>query len=900
MAKRVHTFKRGAAERTADASEALGLKGANLALLASLNLPVPPGFTITSAAWREAFTAAEGLPQPLRSEVAAAVEWLEEATGRHFDDATRPLLLAVRTSARVSIPGLADTVLDVGMNDRTVETLAAELEDLDFAFGSYCRFIESFCSLVYDVDPSEFEDLADLERAEAGWNGALPGSLAEWRALVARFLAFVEDEIGETVPQTPMEQLYKVVESAFASWRNPIARTFRVAHGIPENAGLSVTAHAMIFNERDQNSGTGRALSRDLTTGKARLTGEFGLGRREREEIGDRADRWLLADLVAEAGTSGASRFPSDIASLEDHVRRLEAHVGDAVEVDFMVGDSELFLLQSRVAKRDAPEAVRIAVELVKEGLIEESEAILRIDPASLEQLLHPTIRRGDDLVLIGKGMPASPGAASGEIAFTSERAQEIASEGRPVILVRNETHPEDIHGMHVADGVLTVRGGTTSHAAVVARGIGKPCVTGVGSLRIDLERGELVAGGLVLKAGERITIDGSSGEVIRGEVELVRPLLSGDFATLMEFADRARRMGVRTNAETPIEARAARSFGAEGIGLCRTEHMFFEGDRIRRMREMILAPDEVGRRAALEHLLPIQRSDFVELFEIMAGLPVTIRLLDPPLHEFLPKGEAEIAETALQLGVEERVIRERIEKLEEFNPMLGHRGCRLAISHPEIVEVQARAIFEAAIEAGERAGEAVVPEIMVPLVGLRKELDFVKRVVDEVADLVAAERGKRVNYLVGTMIELPRAAIRADTIAEIADFFSFGTNDLTQTVFGISRDDAANFLSTYERKGIIARDPFQSIDVEGVGELIALAVEKARRTRPDISLGICGEQGGDPASISFFEQVGLDYVSCSPFRVPIARLAAAQAAIRATRALRGHVHGTAKGRPRG
>ncbi|BDA83118.1 pyruvate, phosphate dikinase [Aureimonas sp. SA4125] len=888
MAKRIQTFKRGSAERTADAFEALGAKGANLALLASLDLPVPPGFTVTSAAWREAQGIADGLPQSLRADISLAVEWLEEATGRKFDGAERPLLLAVRTSSRTPIAGLADTVLDVGMNDRTVETLSAELEDIDFAFRSYRRFIESFAFLVYSVEPSDFEDLADDERMAAAWSGVEPSTAEEWRSLIGRYLAFIEDEIGETLPQTPIEQLFKVIEASFASWRNPVARAFRVLHGIHENAGLAVTAHAMIFNERDQNSGTGRAVSRDLRTGAARLTGEFGLGGRERGDIGERPEVWALESLMDSAGQGGAAIFPADLSALADHVQRLEHHVGDAVEVDFMIGDNELFLLQSRIAKRTAAEAIRIAVELVEEGLIEEEEALLRIDPASLDQLLHPTIVRHADLVTIAKGMPASPGAATGEIVFTAERAQALFSEGRAVILVRNETHPEDIHGMHVAEGVLTVRGGTTSHAAVVARGIGKPCVTGAGSLRIDAEREELRAPGVTLRAGDSITIDGSSGEVIQGTAELQRPELTGDFARLMTFADRARRMGVRTNAETPIEARAARAFGAEGIGLCRTEHMFFEGDRVRAMREMILAPDEAGRRAALQQLLPIQRSDFIELFEIMAGLPVTIRLLDPPLHEFLPKGEAEIAETALQMDIPERVLRERIEKLEEFNPMLGHRGCRLAISYPEIVEVQARAIFEAAIEAGERAGEAVVPEIMVPLVGLRKELDFVKARIDEVADLVAAERGKRVTYLVGTMIELPRAIIRADTIAEVADFFSFGTNDLTQTVFGISRDDSANFLSTYERKGILERDPFQSIDVEGVGELIAMGVEKARRTRPDISLGVCGEQGGDPASIAFFEQTGLDYVSCSPFRVPIARLAAAQSAIRLRRSLRG------------
>ncbi|WP_427023436.1 pyruvate, phosphate dikinase [Aureimonas ureilytica] len=880
MAKRLFTFRKGAADRTADATEALGLKGANLALLASLDLPVPPGFTISTTAWREA-VAGPDLPPALRNETLAAIEWLEGVTGRLFDGADKPLLLAVRTSARAIMPGLADTVLDIGLNNRTVERLAGELGDLGFAFRCYRRFIESYCALVYSMDPGEFDDVADAERERAGWQGAEPHSLVDWRALIAAYLAFVEDEVGEAMPQSPLEQLYRVVEASFASWRGPVARAFRMVHGIGENAGLAVTCHAMIFNERGEKSGTGRALSRDVKTGEPRLTGEFVLGGRGGDEIGPQVPS---IDLGA---STAPDLFPADLGALAQHARRIEEHMGDACELDFMVGDGELFLLQSRILKRSVAEGIRIAVAMTREGMIGEQDALLRIEPSALDQLLHPTIERGEEITVIGKGMPASPGAASGQIVFSSEQAIALAAEGKKSILVRNETLPEDVHGMHVTEGVLTVRGGTTSHAAVVARGIGKPCVTGAGALRVNAEAGTLTAAGRVLQHGDWLTIDGTTGEVIAGAPKLKRPSLTGDFATLMEFSDRARRMRVRTNAETPAEARAARAFGAEGIGLCRTEHMFFEGERISMMREMILARDEAGRRAALEKLLPIQRSDFIELFEIMAGMPVMIRLLDPPLHEFLPKGDQEIAETASSLGISIAVVNERIDALHEFNPMLGHRGCRLAISHPEIVEMQARAIFEAAIEAGERKGKAVVPEIMVPLVGLRKELDFVKARVDEVAQLVMAERKREITYLVGTMIELPRAIVRADTIAEVADFFSFGTNDLTQTVYGISRDDAANFLSSYERQGIIERDPFQTLDIEGVGELIALGVEKARRTRPDIPLGVCGEQGGDPNSIAFFERTGLDYVSCSPYRVPIARLAAAQAAIRFERALR-------------
>ncbi|MEX6504862.1 pyruvate, phosphate dikinase [Jiella sp. M17.18] len=880
MPKRIFPFRRGEADRTADAAEALGLKGANLALLASLDLPVPPGFTIATFAWREAKGAGSELPQALRAELRSAIDWLEGVTGRRFNGDAKPLLLAVRTSARVQMPGLAESVLDVGLNDRTVDVVAAELNDAAFAYRSYRRFIESYAALVLGADPAEFEEIADLDRERAGYDHE-PETVAGWRALIARYHEHIEAELGAILPQTPLEQLTAVVAASFASWRNPVAVAHRHLQGVPENAGLAVTVHAMIFNERNQKSGRGRAVSRDLASGQSRLSGEFTLGARGANEIGHGAPVHDLSELAA----GGQDGFPADLAELTRHVRRLEAHVGDAVEVDFMIGDGALFLMQSRPARRTAGEAIRVAVELVAEGLIDEGEAILRIDPASLDLVLHPTIARSADLVVLGRGMPASPGAATGEIAFSVDRVQARANEGRPVILVRNETSPEDIHGMHLADGVLTIRGGTTSHAAVVARGIGKPCVTGVGSLRINAEAGTLNAGVRVLKEGDRITIDGSSGEVIEGAAALRRPALTGDFARLMQFADRARRMGVRTNAETPAEARAARAFGAEGIGLCRTEHMFFEGDRIQAMREMILATDENGRRAALDKLLPIQRSDFTELFEIMAGLPVTIRLLDPPLHEFLPNSESEIAETAAMLSVDEAAVRQRIAGLQEFNPMLGHRGCRLAISYPEIVEMQARAIVEAAIDAGQKTGSTVVPEIMVPLVSLRRELDFVKERVDEVARLVMAERGRRIGYHVGTMIELPRAIVRADTIAEAADFFSFGTNDLTQTVYGISRDDAANFLSTYVRQGILERDPFQTVDVDGVGELIAMAVEKARRTRPDIMLGVCGEQGGDPASIAFFEETGLDYVSCSPFRVPIARLAAAQSAIRFSRA---------------
>ncbi|EAU40059.1 pyruvate phosphate dikinase [Fulvimarina pelagi HTCC2506] len=882
MPQRIFPFQKGRAERPADPLESLGLKGADLSLLASLNLPVPPGFTISTYAWREAKGGRDDLPMGLRADLRDQVEALEEVTGRRFDGDRRPLLLAVRSSAKTAMPGLAESVLDVGLNGRTVEILAEELDDATFAFRSYRRLIESYAQLVFDTDPTDFEEIADEEAGEKGWTGE-PASIDDWRSLIARLNAFLADELDVVMPQTPFEQLVEIVNAVFKSWRSAPAQAYRALHGIPENSGLAVTIHSMIFNERNAQSGRGRALSRDMATGRPQLTGEFQLGSGHVLRNGEHRTIDLAGALA-----DGGSDYPADIADLDDHVRAVEAYLGDLAEVEFMIGDGELFLLQSRVGRRSASEAVRLAVEFVRDGLIDEAEALTRIDATSLDQLLHPSIQRDESFVVMARGMPASPGAATGEIVFSSDRAQAVAAEGRKVILVRHETFPEDIHGMHVSEGVLTIRGGTTSHAAVVARGIGKPCVTGAGTLRLNAATGELHAGNKVLRQGDAITIDGASGEVIEGAVTLVRPSLDGDFATLMEFADRARQMKVRTNAETPAEARAARDFGAEGIGLTRTEHMFFEGDRVRAMREMILASDENGRRAALEKLLPIQRADFVELFEIMAGLPVTIRLLDPPLHEFLPQAENDIDEAAEFLGVNVSSLRERIAALQEFNPMLGHRGCRLAISYPEIAEVQSRAIFEAAVEAGAKTGAAVTPEIMVPLVSLRRELDFVKERIDAVAAQVIEETGTKLTYRVGTMIELPRAIVRADTIAEAADFFSFGTNDLTQTVFGISRDDAGTFLSTYVREGIVERDPFQTVDVEGVGELIQIAVEKARRTKPDIELGVCGEQGGDPASIAFFAEAGLDYVSCSPFRVPIARLAAAQAAIREGRITRG------------
>ena len=704
--------------------------------------------------------------------------------------------------------------------------------------------------------------------------------------MIARYKQTISEELGEAFPQDPREQLWGAIGAVFSSWMNARAITYRQLHDIPASWGTAVNVQAMVFGNFGDTSATGVAFTRNPSTGENRLYGEFLVNAQGEDVVaGIRTPQSITEAGRIESGSDKPSlekTMPEAYAEFVEITKRLEAHYRDMQDLEFTIERGKLWMLQTRTGKRTARAAIRIAVEMADAGLITREEAVGRIEPASLDQLLHPTIDPAAERHVIGSGLPSSPGAATGEIVFTSDEAVEAARSGRKVILVRVETSPEDIHGMHAAEGILTIRGGMTSHAAVVARGMGTPCVSGAGSLRIDTRNHTLLAMGAKFSAGDVITLDGGSGQVLRGAVPMLQPELSGDFGRLMEWADATRRMTVRTNAETPADARAARSFGAEGIGLCRTEHMFFEDGRIVTMREMILADNEAERRAALAKLLPMQRSDFIELFDIMHGLPVTIRLLDPPLHEFLPKSPDEIAEVARSIGVEAEALAARIDELHEFNPMLGHRGCRLAISWPEIAEMQTRAIFEAAIEAAKATGAPVEPEIMVPLVGLRSELDFVKARIDAVAREVMEEAGQKIAYLVGTMIELPRAAIKAGSIAEAAEFFSFGTNDLTQTTFGISRDDAQSFLQTYRQKGIIDTDPFVTIDTEGVGELVRIASEKGRATRPGMKLGICGEHGGDPASIRFCESVGLDYVSCSPFRVPIARLAAAQAAVKA------------------
>ncbi|RWH71217.1 pyruvate, phosphate dikinase [Mesorhizobium sp.] len=884
MTKWVYTFGDGAAEGRAGDRNLLGGKGANLAEMCSLGLPVPPGFTITTEVCNAYYANGRAYPDGLETDVVSALDHIGRITGRRFGDPSKLLLVSVRSGARASMPGMMDTVLNLGLNDETVEALAADSGDARFAYDSYRRFIQMYSDVVMGLDHEVFEEILEDQKASLGHELDTELTAPEWQGVISLYKAKVEEELGKPFPQDPHEQLWGAIGAVFSSWMNSRAITYRRLHDIPESWGTAVNVQAMVFGNMGDTSATGVAFTRNPSTGERQLYGEFLVNAQGEDVVaGIRTPQNITETARIAAGSDKPSLqklMPDAFQAFVDISDRLEKHYRDMQDLEFTIERGKLWMLQTRSGKRTAKAALKIAVEMARDGLITKEEAVARIDPASLDQLLHPTIDPKAARDVIGMGLPASPGAATGEIVFSSTDAEDAKAQGRKAILVRIETSPEDIHGMHAAEGILTTRGGMTSHAAVVARGMGKPCVSGAGSLRVDYKAGTLVSMGQTLRKGDIITIDGGNGQVLKGAVAMLQPELSGDFAAIMEWADAARRMKVRTNAETPLDARMARSFGAEGIGLCRTEHMFFDGARIVAMREMILADTEKDRRGALDKLLPMQRSDFLELFEIMAGLPVTIRLLDPPLHEFLPKTEAELAEVASAMNVSADKLRQRTEALHEFNPMLGHRGCRLAVSYPEIAEMQARAIFEAAVEAGRKAGALVVPEIMVPLVGLVKELEYVKARIDAVAQSVMQETGTKIDYLTGTMIELPRAAIRAHVIAEAAEFFSFGTNDLTQTTFGISRDDAASFLETYRQKGIIEQDPFVSLDIDGVGELVRIAAEKGKATRPGIKLGICGEHGGDPASIRFCEEVGLDYVSCSPYRVPIARLAAAQAAV--------------------
>ncbi|NIJ66824.1 pyruvate,orthophosphate dikinase [Sphingomonas leidyi] len=863
----------------------LGGKGANLDGMASIGLPVPPGFTISTPMCAVYYDQGEAFPESVKAEVANGIAHIEGVTGKKFGDASDPLLVSVRSGARVSMPGMMDTVLNLGLNDATVEGLAATSGDARFAWDSYRRFIQMYSDVVLGLDHGRFEEALEIAKEDRGYNLDTELSAGDWQALVAAYKALVQELWGKPFPQDVHDQLWGAIGAVFGSWQSERAKVYRRLNDIPGDWGTAVNVQAMVFGNMGDTSATGVAFTRDPSTGENAYYGEFLINAQGEDVVaGIRTPQYLTRAAREKAGARPASMeeaMPEVYAQLAAVFETLEKHYRDMQDIEFTVERGKLWMLQTRSGKRTAKAALKIAVDMASEGLITQEEAILRVDPAALDQLLHPTLDPAAPRDVLTKGLPASPGAASGKVVFDADTAEKWAAANEAVILVRVETSPEDIHGMHAARGILTARGGMTSHAAVVARGMGRPCVSGAGTLAINAREKLFRVGTREVREGDLVTIDGATGEVMLGAVSTVQPELAGDFGTLMVWADAKRRLKVRTNAETPLDCRTARDFGAEGIGLCRTEHMFFEQSRITAVREMILAADEAGRRAALDKLLPEQRSDFVEIFEVMAGLPCTIRLLDPPLHEFLPHEEAEFAEVAAAAGLDVETLKRRAAELHEFNPMLGHRGCRLGVTYPEIYEMQARAIFEAACIVAENSGEAPIPEVMIPLVATRRELELMKNVVDKAARDVFAEQERTIDYLVGTMIELPRAALRAGEIAEVGAFFSFGTNDLTQTTLGVSRDDAAKFLTTYVEKGIYAKDPFVSLDVEGVGELIAIAAERGRATRPDIKLGICGEHGGDPASIAFCEETRLDYVSASPYRVPIARLAAAQAALR-------------------
>ncbi len=889
-AKYVYFFGRGKAEGNAKMRDLLGGKGAGLAEMTNIGIPVPPGFTITTEVCKLYYENNKRYPDGLKEQVEENLRKVEQIMGAKFGDPENPLLVSVRSGAPISMPGMMDTILNLGLNDETVQGLIKKSNNPRFAYDAYRRFVQMFGNVVLGIPHSKFEELMDQKKEEKGVRFDTDLDAEDWKDLVGKFKKLIKDETGRDFPEDPQEQLWMAINAVFESWNNERAIIYRKIHNIPDDLGTAVNVQTMVFGNMGDDSGTGVAFTRDPATGEKKVMGEFLLNAQGEDVVaGIRTPRPVeeLKEVMPEVHEQ-----------LMQVCETLERHYKDMQDIEFTIQNGKLFLLQTRTGKRTGAAAIKIAVDMVREGLIDKETALLRVDPMSLDQVLHPMIDPNAEVEVIAKGLPASPGAAVGRVVFDAKVAEEWASNGEEVLLVRPETSPEDIGGMHAAQGILTSRGGMTSHAAVVARGMGKPCVAGAGEVLVDESARTFRVGDIVVKEGDYITINGTTGEVILGKAPLVEPRISGDFETLMKWADEFRRLGVRTNADTPKDAKVAREFGAEGIGLCRTEHMFFEGDRIIAMREMIMAKDVEGRREALAKLLPYQREDFIGIFEVMDGLPVIIRTLDPPLHEFLPRREEllqQIAELKFELAnsstlsdMDEKLAKlreleevlETVEKLHEFNPMLGFRGCRLGVSYPEVTEMQARAIFEAAAEVAKR-GIKVIPEVMIPLVGNVKELQMQKEIVDRVAEEVMRESGVKFDYMVGTMIEVPRAALTADEIAEVADFFSFGTNDLTQMGLGMSRDDAGKFLGFYVESGIYEKDPFQSLDQVGVGQLVEIGVKKGRSTKPDLEIGICGEHGGDPDSIEFCHKVGMDYVSCSPYRVPIARLAAAQAAIR-------------------
>ena len=884
MSKLVYSFGAGLADGDVTMKNLLGGKGANLAEMNKIGLPVPPGFTITTEVCTAFYALGQKYPDALADEVKAAMTTVETTVGKGFGDAGNPLLVSVRSGARASMPGMMDTVLNLGLNDETVEGLAAQSGNRRFAFDSYRRFIQMYSNVVLELDHHMFEDILESYKEVNDYTIDTDLQAEDWEKVVVKYKAAVESAMGKPFPQDVNDQLWGAVGAVFRSWMNDRADFYRKMHDIPESWGTAVNVQAMVFGNMGETSATGVAFTRNPSTGERLFYGEYLINAQGEDVVaGIRTPKSITRvqrETMGEGGLSMEEALPEVFLQLVQVYGQLEGHYRDMQDIEFTVERGKLWMLQTRNGKRTAKAALKIAVDMVAEGLITENEAVMRVDPAALDQLLHPTIAPGAVRDLIAVGLPASPGAAVGEVVFDPDEAEEMAKAGKSVILVREETSPEDIHGMHASRAIVTSRGGMTSHAAVVARGMGRPCVSGAGEIRIDEEAGVFKVRGREIKKGDIISVDGSKGEVLFGAVEMEQPELSGDFAALMVWADKVRRLKVRANAETPLDVRTAREFGAEGVGLCRTEHMFFDADRIAAVREMILSETKAGRVLALTKILPMQRQDFVEIFTIMKGLPCTIRLLDPPLHEFLPHSLEDVEAVANATGLDKAKLLERAKDLHEVNPMLGHRGCRLGITYPEIYEMQARAIFEAAIQVAKAEGEAPVPEIMIPLVATEKELQILKDRVDAIGREVMDHEGMEIDYSVGTMIELPRAALKADEIARQAAFFSFGTNDLTQTTLGISRDDSGRFMGAYVEQGIFEKDPFVTLDQSGVGDLIKIARDRGRATKPDLKLGICGEHGGDPASITFCEKAGLDYVSCSPYRVPIARLAAAQAAL--------------------
>ena len=881
--KFVYSFGDGAAEGDASMKNLLGGKGANLAEMSKLGLTVPLGFTIPTEVCDIYYKNNRSFPSELEIQVKSALEVIEKKIGAKFGDETNPLLFSVRSGARASMPGMMDTVLNLGLNDKTVLGLANKSNNKRFAFDSYRRFITMYSDVVLEVDHYNFEVILEEKKQELGVHLDTDLSAEALEDLVKLFKAKVKEESGKDFPQDVNEQLWGAIKAVFSSWMNDRAITYRALNSIPESWGTAVNVQSMVFGNMGETCATGVAFTRNPSTGAREFYGEYLINAQGEDVVaGIRTPQNITKKDRVESGSklpSMEESLPEVYHQLVEIYKKLELHYKDMQDIEFTVQNNKLWMLQTRNGKRSAAAAIKIAVDMVAENLITKEEAIKRIDPESLDQLLHPTIDPKAKLNIIAKGLPASPGAASGVVVFSSSDAEKRA-ENEKVILVRIETSPEDIKGMHVSQGILTSRGGMTSHAAVVARGMGTPCVSGAGGLQIDYAGKYFIANGTKVKEGDLITINGSTGDVVLGSVPTLKPNLSDDFQTIMSWADAIRKLKVRTNAETALDCQTARDFGAEGIGLCRTEHMFFNEDRIIAVREMILSETTEGRKKALAKLLPMQRKDFEGIFRIMAGLPVTIRLLDPPLHEFLPHKDSEIAEVAKTANVEIDYVKRRMQQLKEENPMLGHRGCRLGISYPEIYEMQARAIFEAASSVRKETGKDVLLEVMIPLVATKRELEILKRLIVETEHKVEKQTGTKLQYMVGTMIELPRAALMAGEIAKEAEFFSFGTNDLTQTTFGLSRDDSSNFLGHYQKAGIFEKDPFAELDQEGVGELIKIATERGRKTRPNLKLGICGEHGGNPNSIYFCHKTGLDYVSCSPYRVPIARLAAARATL--------------------